>query len=143
MMLLFLSFCDAMMPWNTNSYANDDINRKISFFWLLMPSIRWKIVGDWIGLFGGAKMGNWYYPRKQREMKLIVQRDEQIQSSTQIFMTPSMGVVRMQKWNVYKVHIQIRELLSSWIFLYIRFIFILDIYKVPTLPELYYICILN
>lgn len=88
-------------------------------------------------------MGNWYYPRKQREMKLIVQRDEQIQSSTQIFMTPSMGVVRMQKWNVYKVHIQIRELLSSWIFLYIRFIFILDIYKVPTLPELYYICILN
>lgn len=88
-------------------------------------------------------MGNWYYPRKQREMKLIVQRDEQIQSSTQIFMTPSMGVVRMQKWNVYKVHIQIRELLSSWIFLYIRFIFILDIYKVPTLPKLYYICILN
>lgn len=65
-------------------------------------------------------MGNWNYPRKQKKMKLIVQRAEQIQSSTQIFMTPSMGVVRMQKWNVYKVHIQIRELLSSWIFLYIQ-----------------------
>lgn len=44
----FFSFSDAIMHWNTNSYASDDINGKISFFWLLMTSIRWKIVGDWI-----------------------------------------------------------------------------------------------
>lgn len=42
-------------------------------------------------LFRGAKKGNWYYPRKQRKMKLLVQRDEQIQISTQIFMTPLNG----------------------------------------------------
>jgi hypothetical protein len=39
-------------------------------------------------LFGSVKMGNWCYPRKQRKMKLLVQRDEQIQISTEIFMTP-------------------------------------------------------
>lgn len=77
-------------------------------------------MGDWIGLFGGAKMGNWYYPRKQRKMKLIVQRDGQIQSSTQIFMTPSMGVMRMQKWNAHQVQMQIRELLPSCLFLHIQ-----------------------
>lgn len=42
-------------------------------------------------LFEGEKMGNWYYPKKQRKMKLLVQRNEQIQISTQIFMTPLNG----------------------------------------------------
>lgn len=42
-------------------------------------------------LFGGAKMGNWCYLRMQRKMKLLVQRDEQIQISTEIFMTPLYG----------------------------------------------------
>lgn len=42
-------------------------------------------------LFEGEKMGNWYYPKKQWKMKSLVQRDEQIQISTQIFMTPLNG----------------------------------------------------
>lgn len=42
-------------------------------------------------LFRGAEMGNWYYPRKQKKLKLLVQRDEQIHISTQIFMTPLNG----------------------------------------------------
>lgn len=42
-------------------------------------------------LFGGVKMGNWYYLRKQRKMKLLMQKDEQIQINTQIFMTPLNG----------------------------------------------------
>lgn len=42
-------------------------------------------------LFGGAKMGNWYYLRKQRKMKLLVQKDEQIRISTEIFMTALFG----------------------------------------------------
>lgn len=33
-------------------------------------------------------MGNWFYSRKQRKMKLLAQREEQIQISTEIFMTP-------------------------------------------------------
>lgn len=36
-------------------------------------------------------MGNWYYSIKKRKMKLLVQRHEQIQISTQIFMTPLNG----------------------------------------------------
>lgn len=42
-------------------------------------------------LFRGAMMGNWYYSIKKRKMKLLVQRHEQIQISTQIFMTPLNG----------------------------------------------------
>lgn len=42
-------------------------------------------------LFRGVKMGNWYYLRKQRKMKLLMQKDEQIQINTQIFMTPLNG----------------------------------------------------
>jgi len=38
-------------------------------------------------------MGNWYYSRKQKKMKLLVQRDEQIHISTQIFMTPLNGCI--------------------------------------------------
>lgn len=53
----FFSFSDTIMQWNTNSYANSDINRKIPFFWLLMTSIRWKIVGDWIDFVWRCKDG--------------------------------------------------------------------------------------
>lgn len=46
-----------------------------------------------MGLFRCAEMGNWYYSRKQKKMKLLVQRDEQIHISTQIFMTPLNGCI--------------------------------------------------
>lgn len=64
---------------------------KIPFFWLLMASIRQKILGDWVGWFGGTKTGNWSYPKKQRKLKSLVQKDEEIQISTQIFMTALNG----------------------------------------------------
>lgn len=51
-------------------------------------------------LFRGAKTVNWYYPRKQRKMKSLVQRDEEIQISIQIFMTPLNGCSEDAKYGL-------------------------------------------
>lgn len=88
----------SLMQWCTGiltAMQMMTLTGRFHFSGFFMTSIRWKIVGDWIGLFGGAEVDNWYYSRKQRKMKLIVQKDEEFRIVLKYLWHPQMGIVRM------------------------------------------------
>lgn len=92
------SFSHSLMQWCTGiliAMQMMTLTGRFHFSGCFMTCFRWKIAEDWIGFFGGAKMGDWYYPSKQRKMKLIVQRDEGFRVVLNYLWHPQMGVVRM------------------------------------------------